>query len=647
MIRKKSHLRGISHHMPSIPNSPLALATALTGLCFLSPILVVGQFNTWTLPAPENTGDLFSTDLEVISPARSLIGAYALDWAPGGTAHGLVASIVDGELDWAKAIVGDSSYQMLWGGDSLIFGGLRGTVHAITPATQDRILITGSVYTDSSFKAMVALLTSAGDTLWTTWVGEGDTLAPIFLDAAQAADGSFYCAGTDKVHTWDGNARAICARFTEQGDLIWYRKLELPDTGATVAGCFTQGDTLLLFTAMEPDSTTSGVAITRISSGGELLSHQRLLAPPGFRLRSAAEDGSGGYVLFCDSTFSMSDDSLSFLLALRLTGQLEQVGPQVKVSYAHGISTTAGRIVYDPATARAYIAHIAHDALETNRSFIFCLDLSEQVIEWARMTGYWSVSGLQCALVQAGNQTALRLLFARWNEWFHTMELEATTGEDRLDSLCAPGPGDWHFTLGATEASVSWAEEAITLSTPLTEVGHGLTIWDLALTQETCPVVCPDSSALGPIQVDPLVLVDGTVMFTVEASEPITWSFPVDWSAIGATDNDTLTVLIGGEDHISVQVCAEVTSALCPDSVCVTVYVDGTVGLAAEAVVPTTVVWPNPVAPGELVRFANHAQVYDTLGRTIRTNVTQMAAPEQPGCYLVVTGERRSVLVVQ
>lgn len=71
------------------------------------------------------------------------------------------------------------------------------------------------------------------------------------------------------------------------------------------------------------------------------------------------------------------------------------------------------------------------------------------------------------------------------------------------------------------------------------------------------------------------------------------------------------------------------------------------VGLPNTDRVPTVQVWPNPVAPGELVRFTGVAQLYDALGRTIRMNVTQMAAPEQPGCYLVVTGERRSVLIVR
>lgn len=71
------------------------------------------------------------------------------------------------------------------------------------------------------------------------------------------------------------------------------------------------------------------------------------------------------------------------------------------------------------------------------------------------------------------------------------------------------------------------------------------------------------------------------------------------------------------------------------------------VGQEQPAEAPTTHLWPNPAAPGELVRFAGQAQVYDALGRTIRTNVMQMAAPEQPGCYLVVTGERRAVLVVR
>ncbi len=71
------------------------------------------------------------------------------------------------------------------------------------------------------------------------------------------------------------------------------------------------------------------------------------------------------------------------------------------------------------------------------------------------------------------------------------------------------------------------------------------------------------------------------------------------------------------------------------------------VGIGRPVDIPLAQVWPNPVAPGELVRFAGRAQVYDALGRTIRTNVTQMAAPEQPGCYLVVMGGRRSVLVVQ
>lgn len=70
-------------------------------------------------------------------------------------------------------------------------------------------------------------------------------------------------------------------------------------------------------------------------------------------------------------------------------------------------------------------------------------------------------------------------------------------------------------------------------------------------------------------------------------------------------------------------------------------------GLLQSVESPAAQVWPNPAAPGELVRFAGRAQVYDALGRLIRTSVDHMAAPEQQGCYLVVTEPGSSLLVVR
>lgn len=71
------------------------------------------------------------------------------------------------------------------------------------------------------------------------------------------------------------------------------------------------------------------------------------------------------------------------------------------------------------------------------------------------------------------------------------------------------------------------------------------------------------------------------------------------------------------------------------------------VGLSEPAASPGPLAWPNPAAPGEPVRFAGPASVYDAVGKLVRANAVRITAPEQPGCYVVVAGGRRTVLVVQ
>ena len=523
------------------------------------PLFVSAQRTELHLSGYDTIGGVFATDLQMLSPADCLISGYGRgSMYPGAPSPGLLASVTGDQVNWSKAFYGDSSNYSIW--DTTLFIGLAGTVQGTTLVADSGILISGSAFSAGHGHAMLALLhPENGDTLWTTLV-RSDVVGPVFHDAVQAADGSFYSVGREGQD--EDSSNAIVARFDIEGELLWYRTLSIPGADEVGMHCFARGDTLVMFCSVDYDTLSSGISVARISSAGDLLSYQRLGSAEGYGFGAVATDGSSGFVL---STHVKSDPvvyNTGTLGLLRLGHDLSMESPLWRIGALYEVDGgSVGGIVYDPPTDRAFVAGSVTLGVDGyDFPFALAFSFAGSGLLWARFIEanftHNILAGIQLTESPLGLHTFSSLDFNRFVG--HAMDTES--GALALDPSCALGDWPWAMPV-VTPLTVEWTVEAAVLTGPATTVAHGLTVHNAPFSSEVC-----------------------------------------------------LPLTLGGADNLS--------SA-------------------------APLMYPNPVMPGVLVRFGEQADIYDALGRTIRTNVTQMAAPEQPGCYLVVTGERRAVLVVQ
>ena len=138
----------------------------------------------------------------------------------------------------------------------------------------------------------------------------------------------------------------------------------------------------------------------------------------------------------------------------------------------------------------------------------------------------------------------------------------------------------------------------------------------------------------GEISGPDTVLVGEVPVFTIgfTGSAEASWELPEGWNAANVNEGSVETT-VGGDPFQEVEICVTLSSGDCDEQVCVTVWVDGGLGVVDGPSTDQFVVWPNP-SNGQFFLDAasggdhRNLAVFDMVGRQVALPV--QASPGKP-----------------